>query len=251
MRTIVISATGFVDRQIVERLHVRGDRHDLGNHDDSLRTFSPDAVVDTHALTPRHRHRPGPRSGPYRQSCSPGRTSTRPPPDCALAATSPRSRSMKAPPFAHSATRTAASVSPGSPSTTRSSTSRSAGSPTTPTVLRLPLVYRPNDGQRREDVVLRRRLRAGRTCHRVRPLPCCCATCSASRPPRSRPCSIPAPPRSRAPCSAPARRWNARSSTAELARPLGRAIRAARRFRGATQPPRGGSDARPAGRRSW
>lgn len=77
MRVMVIGGTTFIGRRIVERLVARGDgvlvvhrgsstpepwvavqhllcdRRALADRDDALKAFSPDAVVDTYALTAR------------------------------------------------------------------------------------------------------------------------------------------------------------------------------------------------------
>ncbi|MPZ64864.1 MAG: hypothetical protein GEU83_04895 [Pseudonocardiaceae bacterium] len=75
MRVLVIGGTLFLDRRVVERLHERGDevllahrsrsepsgwvpmghlrtdRRDLAQHQQEIREFAPEAVVDTCAMT--------------------------------------------------------------------------------------------------------------------------------------------------------------------------------------------------------
>jgi nucleoside-diphosphate-sugar epimerase len=185
MRVLVLGGTRFIGRRIVERLHARGDqvlvvhrgtsepadwvpvghlhtdRRDLAVHADRLRTFDPDAVVDTYALTAADVEAVLPvlpevpavvlSSQDVYQAAVGLRTGQ---PEASVPLTEDAALRRERYPYRGAGL-------PGVPEDYDKLDVEERWLPRRAVVLRLPLVYGPYDEQVREDLVLRR-VRAGR-----------------------------------------------------------------------------------------
>ncbi len=185
MRVLVLGGTRFIGRRIVERLHARGDqvlvvhrgtseppdwipvahlhahRYDLAAHAERLRTFDPDAVVDTYALTAADVDAVLPvlpkvptvvlsSQDVYQAAVGP-RTGR---PEASVPLTEDAELRRERYPYR-------GAEMPGVPEDYDKLDVEERWLPRRAVVLRLPMVYGPHDEQVREDLVLRR-VRAGR-----------------------------------------------------------------------------------------
>lgn len=184
MRVLVLGRTWFLGRRLVERLHERGDevlavhrvrseptpwvpvphlhtdRRGLAHHARDMRSFPPQAVVDTCALTAADVDQMAP-VPKCRQSC-PARTSTRHTRVCGsdvceAAVPLTEDSELRRERYPYKGLGIDAT-----PDDYDKLDVEERWLDRTAVVLRLPLIYGPHDWQRREDIELRR-LRAGRS----------------------------------------------------------------------------------------